>query len=81
MRSMSVINCADIVDALSKVCRHREELQQLFDTKFSELEFQLAKYKDPGSADLKAKFEQVYIDLDRLITMCDSVDYSKKNSE
>lgn len=77
---MSVISCADIVEALSKVCRHRKELQQLFDTKFSELEFQLAKYKDPDTADLKAKFEQVYIDLDRLITMCDGVDYTKKKT-
>lgn len=73
--------CTELVMALSKVCMHRKELQELFDSKFAEIQFQLAKYKDADTAAKMKKFEQVYMDLDRLITMCDSVDYSKKNSE
>lgn len=76
-----MITCTEIIKALSEVCKHRQELQELFDTKFAEIQFQLAKYKDADTAAKLKTFEQVYMDLDRLITMCSGVDYSKKNSE
>lgn len=75
---MSVTTCTDIVKALSKVCEHRKELQELFDTKFAEIQFAVDKYKDNDTQARLDKFKLVYDDLNRLVSMCDDVDYTKK---
>lgn len=75
---MPITTHTEIVKALSKVCEHREELQELFDTKFAEIKFALDKYKDEDSQSRLEKFKLVYDDLDRLVSMCDNIKYTKK---
>lgn len=63
----------DVIDALRSMCKHRRELQELFDLKFAELKFQKHKYKANRTELELSKFEQVYNDLDKLMSLCDYI--------
>ena len=75
---MSIITCTEIVKALNNVCKHRKELQELFDTKFAQIKFTLDKYKDIDTQLQLDKFKLLYNDLDRLVSMCDNIECVKK---